>query len=73
MAVNGPSPPPGLSDCYYYGEGAPQDYAKAVEWYTQAAELCNSDAMDRLGSCYYCGDGVKRNYAKAVEWYKQAV
>jgi len=27
-----------LGVCYYKGEGVPQDYHKAVEWYTKAAE-----------------------------------
>ena len=27
-----------LGDCYYKGQGVPQDYAQAVSWYRKAAE-----------------------------------
>ena len=35
--------------CYNFGKGAAKDEAKAVEWYTKAAEAGNSSAMGSLG------------------------
>ena len=37
---------------YYYGQGVPQDYAKAREWYEKAADKGNADAMANLGVFY---------------------
>ena len=54
------------------GNGVKQNYEKAVEWYTKAAEQGNSEAQDTLGDCYYLGNGVEQNYEKAVEWYTEA-
>ena len=60
-----------LGNCYYNGQGVKQDYSKAVEWYTKAAEW-DANAQINLGTCYYNGQGVKQDYSKAVEWYTKA-
>ena len=49
-----------------------QNWTKAVEWYTKAAEKGNSDAMYQLGHIFEMGEGVEQNLAKAVEWYTKA-
>ena len=59
-------------DRYYTGNGVPQDYAKAVEWYTKAAEAGNLTAQFNLGLIYEKGRGVKQDYAQAVSWYTKA-
>ena len=62
-----------LAECYYEGElGLEKDYAKAVEWYTKAAEQGHAQAQNNLGDCYDGGDGVAQDYSKAVEWYRKA-
>ena len=58
---------------YEYGDGRVQDYAKAVYWYTKAAEQGNSEGQYILGDCYYKGEGVTKDYEKAAYcWTKAA-
>ena len=58
--------------CFLYGQGVEQNLAKAVEWFTKAAEKGDSDAMFNLGYCFEKGRGVEQNLAKALEWYTKA-
>ena len=46
--------------------------AKAVEWYTKAAEKGNSNAMYNLGNSFHHGQGVEKNLARALEWYTKS-
>ncbi len=57
---------------YYTGNGVPQDYTKAVEWYKKAAEAGNLTAQFNLAKCYSDGKGIERSYDKAAEWYTKA-
>jgi hypothetical protein len=52
--------------------GVPENLAKAVEWYSKAAEQGDVDAQYKLGQMYYYGDGVGADFSKAVEWYTRA-
>ena len=62
-----------LGDFYYHGKiGLQKDIPKAVELYTEAAELGSIDALHKLGLSYDCGDGVQQDAAKAAEYYKKA-
>ncbi len=61
-----------LGNCYYDGKGIPQNYEKAVEWYTKAAKQGNAKAQCNLGYCYELGNGVLQSAEKAVEWYIKA-
>jgi hypothetical protein len=61
-----------LGVCYYQGQGVPQDYAKAVEWYSKAAAQGYAPAQCNLGFCYSRGQGVPQDNAKAAEWYRKA-
>jgi hypothetical protein len=54
------------------GEGVPQDYAKAREWFEKAAAGGDMNAMINLGLLYYNGQGVPRDYARAREWFEKA-
>ncbi len=62
----------GLGYIYAFSDGAEQDGAKAVEWYTKAADLGYTGAMYNLGAMYTYGIGVERDGTKAVEWYTKA-
>jgi uncharacterized protein len=53
---------------YDNGTGVQQDYAKAVEWYTKAAEQGMPRAQFNLGSMYAGGQGVPVNFAEAYYW-----
>lgn len=59
---------------YYFGAlgGETQDYAKAMEYYTQAAELEYAPAQAQLGLMYQDGLGVDVNYEQAMEWNNRA-
>lgn len=61
-----------IANTYFIGNGVEQDYVKAVEWYTKAAEQGNADAQNMLGYCYSLGNGVAINLYKAYEWVKKA-
>ena len=61
-----------LGNCYYSGEGVPQDYDKAVYWYRKSADQGYANAQNNLGNCYANGYGVKKDPVEAVKWYRMA-
>ncbi len=61
-----------LGALYYNGQGVPQDYAQAAQWYRKAAGQDNADAQSILGFLYDNGQGVPQDYAQAAEWYRKA-
>ena len=57
---------------YANGDGVPEDDAKAVEWFSRAAEQGDPAAQNNLGRMYADGEGVPEDDPKAVEWYSKA-
>ena len=57
---------------YYEGQGVRQDYHKAVEWFTKAANQGFAQAQNNLGVMYDEGQGVRQNIATAKIYYGQA-
>lgn len=57
---------------YYNGDSVPQDYAKAVDCFRQAAEQGDAVAQYKLGVCYDIGLGINKNYKQAIQWYRKA-
>ena len=57
---------------YRYGLGVEQDYAQAMEWFEESADLGYPTAMNTIGYMYDCGEGVEQDYTKAMEWYIKA-
>ena len=55
---------------YNNGEGVPQDFRQAVNWFNRAAVLGYAPAQSSLGVKFEKGQGVKRNYSEAVRWYR---
>ena len=49
-----------------------QDFEKAAELYTKAAEQGLSLAQNNLANLYYYGQGVEQDYVKAAELYTKA-
>ena len=37
-----------LGNCYYLGNGVPEDKAKGIEWYRKAAKAGNQNVIDWL-------------------------
>ena len=50
----------------------PQDYAKCVHWYSQAAEQGHGPSINNLADKYENGLGVPQDLAKAFELYSVA-
>jgi len=61
-----------LGVMYWKGNGVPQDYVKAAEYYRKAAELGHAEAQYSLGTLYKGGAGVPKNYVEAAKWYRIA-
>ena len=55
---------------YFYGiRGAKQNYIKAYEWFSKAAEKNSPEAQHELANMYYWGKGMEKDYEQAYEWY----
>ena len=62
-----------LGDYYFNGyAGVEQDYAKALELYTEAGEKGDADAQAQVGYIYQFGCGIEPDYEKAMEWNNRA-
>jgi len=61
-----------LGRSYARGEGVPQSYEKAGEWYLKAAEAGNIKAMHNLALLYLNGQGAKQSTQEALKWLKKA-
>ena len=61
-----------LGVLYYNGQGVPQDYNQAAQWYRKAAEQGRADARNNLGVLYDQGQGVPQDYNQAAQWYRKA-
>jgi TPR repeat protein len=57
---------------YDEGQGVPQDYALAVQWYRRAAEQGYAPAQVRLGKRYAEGRGSPQDFAQAYFWFNLA-
>ncbi|MBR0315581.1 MAG: SEL1-like repeat protein [Synergistaceae bacterium] len=57
---------------YYNAFGVKQDYKKAFEWWSRAAELKNTNAYMNLGSMYFEGKYVSQDSQKGLEWFLKA-
>jgi len=61
-----------MGNMCYFGDGMPQDYEAAVEWWQKAAEQGNYDAQLSLVKAYRTGTGVEKNQRLADYWLEQA-
>lgn len=63
-----------LGDIYYSStwKGIEKDTAKAISWFTKAAEHGDVYSQVKLGNCYIYSEGVDKNDAEAVKWYRRA-
>ena len=57
-----------LGILYYSGKGAPLDYAKALLWFSRAAEAGQPTAQFFMGLLHYYGKGVKKDLGRAHAW-----
>ncbi|EJK68217.1 hypothetical protein THAOC_10625, partial [Thalassiosira oceanica] len=62
-----------LGEQYYYGElGLTKDVPRAVELWTEAAELGSLDAHYQLSVVYYYGRGVEEDKPRGIRHWQQA-
>jgi len=61
-----------LGNIYYQGKNVPQDYAKAIKWYNEAAKQGHKEAQGFLGYFYEEGLGVPTNLTEAEKWYRMS-
>lgn len=61
-----------LGIMYEHGQGVPQDYTEAVNWYRRAADQGLADADSNLGLLYYSGIGVRKDEIKAAKLWRKA-
>ena len=61
-----------LAGFYLQGLIIPQNYTRAIELYSMAADTGNPRAQLELGFLYYTGQGVEQDFSKAYEWFQEA-
>lgn len=57
---------------YLYGDGVPQDYTLAFNWFQKAADQGRDGAQFSLGFMYVKGLGVAKNYTSARIWFQMS-
>ena len=50
-----------------------ENYPKAFDNFSAAANLGHVDAQNRLGECYLNGKGVEKNEKQAFDWFQNAL
>lgn len=58
-----------IGSLYYTGRAGEQNYAKAMDYYTLAADGGNRQAQENLGYCYYYGRDTAVDYEKAFHYF----
>jgi hypothetical protein len=61
-----------LGNLYAQGDGAAQDFHKAVKWYRKAAEQGLAEAQYALSCHYFSGIGIAKNPIEGVNWSRRA-
>ena len=61
-----------LGKMYYDGEYVEQNYEKALELFTKAADLGDTRAACKLGNCYYSGEHCNLDLEKAFKFFVSA-
>ena len=61
-----------LGSLYQWGDGIPQDHAKAVSYYEKACDGGSSYSCLMLGSIYEYGEGVPKSNIQALKFLEMA-
>ncbi|MDR2528596.1 MAG: sel1 repeat family protein [Synergistaceae bacterium] len=61
-----------LGLAYVLGRGVKTDYARAMYWFSSAAEAGHPDAQNDLAFMYEAGMGVPKDRDRAIKLYKTA-
>ncbi len=57
---------------FEFGEGVPQSYSTAFEYFKKSADQNHAPAQYKVGLAYAYGQGADKDPVAAVEWYKKA-
>ena len=57
---------------FEFGEGVPQSYSTAFEFFKKSADQNYAPAQYKVGLAYAYGQGADKDPVAAVEWYKKA-
>jgi uncharacterized protein len=57
---------------YYNGQGVPQNYVLARQWWEKAAAQGHAGAQVSLGTLSLMGYGVPKDYQQAMRWFRLA-
>lgn len=57
---------------YFSGDNLPQDYGRAVAWWSRAAKQGYAPSFARLARCFHKGLGVEADSMVAVRLYREA-
>jgi TPR repeat protein len=57
---------------FEFGEGVPQSYRTAFEFFKKSADLDYAPAQYKLGLAYAYGQGAEKDPEVAVEWYQKS-
>ncbi len=57
---------------FEFGEGVPQSYRTAFEFFKKSADLNYAPAQYKLGLAYAYGQGAEKDPEVAVEWYQKS-
>ena len=62
-----------MGSIYAIGEGVPQNYDQAFNWFEKAAKQGHIKSAHNIALLYEKGRGAPQDYNQAVNWYKRAV
>ena len=62
-----------LGVLYAKGQGISKDEKKAIQYFEQASDLGDTEAMLNLGDAYLKGMGVKQNVPLAKQYFNKAL
>jgi hypothetical protein len=61
-----------LGYMYRYGQGLPQDFGLALQWYHRAAEQGDAKAQNNLGVMYRRGLGTPQDFQEALRLFRRS-
>src|ERR1700722_586552 len=61
-----------LGKSYAKGDGVPQAYSVAAEYYRKAAEQGHVEAENNLAALYANGQGVNQDWVESDKWLRKA-
>ncbi len=61
-----------LGYMYQFGIGVEKDKKEALQYYMDASDMDEIDALNKLGWMYYNGDGIKRDVSKFMDFLSKA-